>query len=357
VHSFFLDEQREKTSQAFRDALADQYKSSNSFKKKRRLQDAPPHQLHKQLSAPMLSSTAIRDSNLDLSQHSHTSNISSQSSSVYSSASYNTSGTENNQMYGRPDPSMDMLLGELDNALSLNFNGQDGLMERQPKKQRSKRNLFQSTRTVSQRSATSVIDSEVQIVDSTGRPEVPSWFNRSCPDFSYGQNKSLAPSSGMGMENGPMSSMLNQVQEIMEEEDEEFEAEQFSVPNMYDDWHHSTPNLFGNNDNTMNFMESNSASPPDSSGPRKFKTRPNLLQLSPKKRSQSVRHLNMGGTNSFSVYHSPEKGSHRRLNHEDIVLSPIGDGNTDELFDKLQQIQEFSENNDGDFAETIRVPF
>jgi hypothetical protein len=51
--SLFLIVQREKTSQAFRDALHDQYKSSNAAKKKRRLQDQGM-QLQRQSSAPLL---------------------------------------------------------------------------------------------------------------------------------------------------------------------------------------------------------------------------------------------------------------------------------------------------------------
>jgi len=70
----------------------------------------------------------------------------------------------------------------------------------------------------------------------------------------------------------------------------------------------------------------------------------------------------MGGGSSFSVYHSPEKSSRGKgsVSHEDIVLSPIGDGKTEDLFVKLQNIAEFSEGaNDEEAAvrEEIQIPF
>jgi hypothetical protein len=56
-----LVSQREKTSQAFRDALQEQYKSSSSQKKKRRWTD-PEKAMERQNSAPLLSVTSIRES-------------------------------------------------------------------------------------------------------------------------------------------------------------------------------------------------------------------------------------------------------------------------------------------------------
>lgn len=349
--------QREKTSQAFRDALADQYKSSNSAKKKRRLKDMPDR-LHKQLSAPLLNRTAIQESSEDILLDQQSQASSRSSASRYSNATWSNGAQPeyavNNSKFMRVEPNMDLLLGELDTALSLNLNGNDkgqGCIK-------GKRDIFQS-----QRSATSVID-EAQGMGGAVQEQTPAWFNRSCPDFSYDTNSSASSVvSRMSIEpNGQMSSMLNQVQELVEEEEEEEEplgAEQFSIPNMYADWHHSTPNLFSS-DHTMNFLDNHNESPPSSSHQTsRFQSRPNLMMLSPKKRSQSVRHLNMGQASSFSVYHSPEKGANRRVNHEDIVLSPIGDGTTEDLFDKLQNIQEFSESGDGDgdCMEPIKIPF
>lgn len=233
----------------------------------------------------------------------------------------------NNSKFMRVEPNMDLLLGELDNALSLNLNGERSGSD--------KRTSF-----ANQKSATSVIN------EATGSQATPAWFNRSCPDF--------------GMDVAPKSSMLNQVQEIMEEEGEEehLETQAFSYPNMYADWHHSTPNLFSSPD-VMDYLEPTAPAPPQSSSDQpRFLQRPNLLALSPKKRSQSVRHLNMGNPSSFSVYHSPEKTSCKQsISHEDIVLSPIGDGATDALFDKLQKIQEFSESGEEGLPEPIEIPF
>lgn len=352
-----MTSQREKTSQAFRDALADQYKSSTSTKKKRRLKDSPV-KLYKQLSAPLLSTSAIRESGEDMMMLGQNS---ARSASNHPHAAFSAEddyAVNNNSKFMRVDPSMDLLLGELDTALSLSFNGKSD------RSIQGKRNGL-----ASQKSVTAVSSiGEVQATEGVPASTTPAWFNRSCPDFSY--NTLNASSSGMNTHNGmecggnaPLSSMLNQVQEVVGEEDEEsLDAEQFSYPTMYDNWHHSTPNLFSSTD-TMNVLKSSPPSSSSSSSRPRFATRPNLLALSPnKKRSQSLRHFNMGGGSSFSVYHSPEKTSRGKgsVSHEDIVLSPIGDGKTEDLFVKLQNIAEFSEGaNDEEAAvrEEIPIPF
>ena len=338
---FVVSLQREKTSQAFRDALADHYKSSNSAKKKRRIQDEP--MLYRQLSAPTLNRSAILESDEDtLDQISQASSRSS-ASSLYSHQASRISGQDeyntNSSKFMRVEPNMDVLLGELNTVLSLNLDGLNSNLDGI----KGKRDIFQS-----RKSATSVIDN-AQFLDGSVQQKTADWFNRSCPDFSYNPRASMT--SGSLEPGGNMSSMLNQVHAITEEEEESIE-EQFSYPNVYADWHHSTPNLFSSVD-AMHLTDSHYDAQSFDNPTPQFKTRPSLAMLSPKKKSQSIRHLNMGHTGSFSVYHSPPKGANRRVNHEDIVLSPIGDGNTDDLFDRLQQIQEFTEYGDGDFVDLI----
>ena len=315
-------------------------------------------QLFKQLSAPVLSRTAILESGEDilLGQNSQTSSRSS-SSSLCPSQTYSHDAEEEyggNSKFMRVEPNMDLLLGELNNALSLNLDGNNSHNNTGSGDIKGKRDIFQS-----QKSATSVID-EARALRGALHQQTPAWFNRSCPDFSYNPRSSACSSSSGSMKsngNSNMSSMLNQVQAIEEEEEESLE-EQFSYPNVYADWHHSTPNLFASVEEVQ-FMDHNDSSYSSSpSNPTTlFKTRPNLAMLSPKKKSQSMRHLNVGQGNSFSMYHSPSKGFRGRVSHEDIVLSPIGDGNTDDLFDRLQRINEFSDRGEGDQMDPMKVPF
>lgn len=289
--------------------------------------------MHRQMSAPTLCTASIRESGDYLP------------SSVNSNWQEQEEYTPNNPKFMGLEPNVDMLLGELDNVLSLD-------LESNPIVKSNciddKRNIF-----ATQRSATSVIEQAQQ------SQQVPAWFNRSCPDFSH----NMTPCPTMSSETNvtgtvPMTSMLNQLQEVMEEDEEDsLESDEFIYPNIYQDWHHSTPNLFSSVEESRSHM--NRPELPMPSSPTKHelfhKQRPNLRMLSPKKRSQSVRQINLGAPSSFSVYHSPEKNpnNQHRINHEDIVLSPIGDGKADDLFDKLIMIQEFVD--DGD--ESINIPF
>lgn len=284
--------QREKTSQAFRDALHDQYKSSNAAKKKRRIQEQA-QKLHKQHSAPMLSRTAILQSTNDLATERHGfmqgGGYAHDDYAVNNSKWMRVETNHDRMTYANEEPTesrMDLLLGEL------NLDGES-----------DKRRMF-----ASQKSATSVIE-DIQ--------SQPAWFNRSCPN--------LKASQPMEIRSSPLFD--EPIQEC-DEKMEDFSISQRSGSSATA-WHHSTPNLF---DQPM--LESSPMHVGSSTADQFY--------AGALKKARSDRHINTG---RFDLFEQSDKGTSiaqpkRPLFQEDIVLSPIGDGSTRGLFEKLQGIEE-----------------
>ena len=153
---------REKTSQAFRDALHDQYKSSNTAKKKRRQQEQAEKYMLEQNSAS------------SLSFHNSTSSLTFDHSSGF--------GMSKPPMVpiNRYEPSQDSLLGALDVEISASL--------------REKPNFVTS----GQNSARSVVDFGPNPIPHRSmqqrgqqqqhQNDQPAWMNHSCPNFSWDHN-------------------------------------------------------------------------------------------------------------------------------------------------------------------------
>jgi hypothetical protein len=218
--------------------------------------------------------------------------------------------------FGEDDPDMDLLLGELDEAVTAmnmgNYtHGRD-----------NKRHMF-----ASQKSVTSIIDEARQSKSS------PAWFNRSCPNLA--NNFRFEPTYRT-------DSLLSQVKELEQEEPiEEFFDE---APCNTFAWHHSQPDLFS---------PSNVGSSPSEC------SKPNFLMMNRvmARRAQSVRNLPI--SSSFDFYETPQQQQKQPattsplFNHEHLILSPIGDGSTDGLIEKLQGIVEGSERLTDDIFEPM----
>jgi hypothetical protein len=306
--------QREKTSQAFRDALHDQYKSSNAAKKKRRISELAI-KLHKQSSAPLLSTSAIQGSSDDIDEQREL--FQRQQARNYNMTEYTISnssewlrGTDNNPqdrmafVMGEPNEQiMDQLLG------GLNLNSSSHSQQQQQKQRRNnadKRRLF-----ASQKSATSVVEN----VQSSSQPP---WINKSCPNLSGGQTQprpSYRPSPLM--------------HDVIQESDEETPGNDIHCRHVFNEWHHSTPDLYAQPDSVLS------------------DNKPSLLLNRMMKKARSERVLmNTTIGNRFDMFEPPQKSActtQAPINHEDLVLSPIGDGSTLDLFDKLQGIEEHFE--------------
>lgn len=147
---------REKTSQAFRDALHDQYKSSNTAKKKRRQAEQAEKLMFEQSSAT------------SLSFHNSTNSL-----------QFDHSGYGMNKPpmvpVNRYEPSQDSLLGALDVEISATLNHQ--------------KNFSNS----GQNSARSVVDfgpTPIQQKSMQQQNGQPSWMNHSCPNFSWNPHDS-----------------------------------------------------------------------------------------------------------------------------------------------------------------------
>jgi hypothetical protein len=174
----------------------------------------------------------------------------------------------------------------------------------------NKRHVFQ------QRSVRSIID-EAQQTHST-----PAWFNNSCPNLS------------VPVSMGPQASLL-----LPMDEPEEEPLDPFSRPNMFTEFQHSQP-LFAETPNKPSLA---------CGKPNRF------LDKMRSKRSQSARQLNARISRSFDGYESPLKlsASTAPINHEDIILSPIGDGSTHGLFELLKGMEDGSDRNAEDLFDPI----
>jgi hypothetical protein len=315
---------REKTSQAFRDALHDQYKSSNAAKKKRRISEQAI-KLHKQSSAPLLSTSAIQGSSDDIEaqreqfqrqqqqqQQPQSRNFGSSSSSSnmieYTINNNNNPGwmrvDQDRMSFAMMEPNeqnMDLLLGGLD--LNSSAHSQRG-------SNADKRRTF-----ASQKSATSVVEN-VQLSSQ------PPWINRSCPNLTNGQTPprpAYRPSPLM--------------HDVIQESEEEITGNDIHWRNVHDERHHSTPDLYADLSARPDRVMSNH--------------KPSLLLNRMMKKARSERVLmNTAIGKRFDMFEQPQKGActtQAPIDHEDLVLSPIGDGSTLDLFDKLQGIEEHFE--------------
>ena len=114
-------------------------------------------------------------------------------------------------------------------------------------------------------------------------------------------------------------SLLQQFNQDDEVDEEPLDA--FSRPTVTNEWHHSQPDLHFQTD-----LDAPIAS-----------SRPNLLlNRMMRNRSQSVRHLCSTGASSFDVFGvQPQQDNiGDAMNHEDVILSPIGDGDAQGLMEK-----------------------
>jgi hypothetical protein len=319
--------QREKTSQAFRDALHDQYKSSNAAKKKRRISEQAI-KLHKQSSAPLLSTSAIQGSSEDIVvqqrelfpqarsySHSNLNNLNNTMTEFTINPEW-MRGVENprdRMNFALGEHNMDLLLGGLDlNSSSHNHN-----RHHQQRRNADKRRMF-----ASQKSATSV----VECVQSSASNQQPPWINRSCPNLSSGE----APPPRPSYRPSPL------MHDVIQESDEETPGNDIHCRlAFHDEWHHSTPDLY-------------TAEP--ATAQREIvlsdqKTSLLLNRMMKKARSERVL-MNTTISNRFHMFEPPQKSAgttQAPINHEDLVLSPIGDGSTLDLIDKLQDIEEHFE--------------
>lgn len=203
-------------------------------------------------------------------------------------ASFSTaSGDDHSESYSSVNSSVN---GELSNMFSIGVSVQD------------KRREF-----ASQKSATSILD-----FDSSNSQQ--DWYRRSCPNLANDPT-SMAQKG----------SLLEQLKSDDNEVDDE-PLDAFSRPTMTNEWHHSQPDLL---------FQTNLDAPMASS-------RPNLLlNRMMKNRSQSVRHLS-SVTSSLESFGAQKHKDYvdRTDNHEDMILSPIGDGDAEGLMKKLQSIGE-----------------
>lgn len=200
------------------------------------------------------------------------------------------------------DARMDLLLGEL------NLDGGS-----------DKRRMF-----ASQKSATSVIED----INNT-----PAWFNRSCPNLQKPVEMRASP-------------LLHEpIQEAAEEDShmgDDFSARSSGRSN--GGWHHSTPNLFDQQPQ----LDSAVSAPMNVGSSASDQFYSGSL-----KKARSDRHLGQSSGYRFDLYvEQPDQApsssqpvqqqqqQQRPLCQEDIVLSPIGDGSTRGLFEKLQGIEE-----------------
>jgi hypothetical protein len=303
-------QQREKTSQAFRDALHDLYKSSNAAKKKRRISEQA-RKLYKQPSAPHLTTPATQISSNEFEEereiflpgnsYNHADFVVSNSDFVVSNSKWMRVETLQDRGFVTGESKdMNLLLGELD-LNSSSHSQQCNLAD--------KRRMF-----ASQRSATSVVEG----VQSSN------FFNRSCPNLSGGHT------------NRPLHRPSPLVHDVIRESDgetEETSANDIHWTYAFNEWHHSTPDLFADQPGQPEYVTSD---------------RPSLLlNRMMRKKARSERLLMNAATgNRFDLYVRPLKNARSfqaPIDHEDLVLSPIGDGNTLDLFDKLQGNEEHFE--------------
>lgn len=263
--------------------------------------------LHKQSSAPLLSLSAIQGSSEDLDvesrfQQAHNYNLTDYAVNNSKWMRVETPQERMNFAIGESnEQNMDLLLGELN--LNSSAHGQH-----QQTNHMDKRRMF-----ASQKSATSVVDD----VTSSGQP---AWFNRSCPNLSVGHQQ---------QQQQPQQRREQLVHDVIQESDEEASMHDMHPRNVFD-WHHSTPDLFGEPQTQPDQVMSD--------------PKPSLLLNRMMKKARSERQLmNTGIGNRFDMFEQPQKSActtQATINHEDLVLSPIGDGSTQDLFDKLQGIEE-----------------
>lgn len=256
--------------------------------------------LHKQHSAPLLNLSAIRES---------TEEIVSGMDRYNNPHNYNPDDyAVNNSKFMRVEPQMHTSYSTPEES------EMDFLMDGFGDDPDKRRGMF-----ASQKSATSIIDEAKQAA--------PAWFNRSCPNLA----------NPLRNQPGPLVDRF--------EEDKESYIEALGHP-VKSEWHHSQPNLF-----------SETWESPIGGGKR-----PNLLlnRMKRSKMSQSDRHLTSSTpSHAFDMfdsprkYHSPQKRSGQPFSQEDIVLSPIGDGSTLGLWDKLSKIEETVDRQLGEFTDPL----
>lgn len=268
--------------------------------------------LHKQSSAPLLSLSAIQGSSEDIDaesrfQQAHNYNLTDYAVNNSKWMRVETPQERMNFAMGEPnEQNMDLLLGELN--LNSSSHGQQQQQQRETSHV-DKRRMF-----ASQKSATSVVDG----VTSSSQP---AWLNRSCPNLSLGHQQQQQQRHDQ------------LVHDVIQESDEETSMNDSHGCNVFNDWHHSTPDFFADQPPHPDHIMSD--------------TKPSLLLNRMMKKARSERQLmNTGIGNTFNLYEQPQKSActtQATINHEDLVLSPIGDGSTQDLFEKLQGIEEHCE--------------
>jgi hypothetical protein len=303
-------QQREKTSQAFRDALQGQYKSSNTQKKKRRWMD-PDKTIERQNSAPLLSVSSIRESLEDdvVGSDGHDSNsfhLEDSDEFEYNSPTVRAFRPElmNKLCKQHSAPSLyHSYAGKYDNSGLLTLETAQSLTG-------SSRSLFAYSESSddSSRVLSSGFDAEIRkaplndasnsrrsflgfnrhksmrsVVEEAEQVNLPTdWFNRSCPNMasSVSRPKSFLP---------PIQSS---------------DLEPFPV--FLTEYSNQNAPVVGSSNNMLDDLATPTESPTKGS--------PNELNI-------TEQYLKM------------------KTSHEDFLLSPIGDGSVDGLFEILEGME------------------
>jgi hypothetical protein len=158
---------REKTSQAFRDALHDQYKSSNTAKKMRR--QAEQTEKHPDLS-PHSSFSFEQPSNYGMGNE--------------QTANYGM-GKPPRMHQGRYEPSQDSLLGALDVEISASLTGKSPYAQNSGSFHGSAQNSATSVVDFSPAQRQQIQQQQQQQQQRQQQSAQPDWGNQSCPNFSW----------------------------------------------------------------------------------------------------------------------------------------------------------------------------